>query len=609
MAVDHRLNPGPRNTVLVAVAVIAALYFGRVVLIPFALAILLCFLLTPLVILLRRWKFGRRLSVVCAVSLAFLVIGGIGVLVSLQLADLAHQLPQYQQNIQKKVHSVRVSSSGTINHVTRVVHDFSEELTPHSPPQTNPGEQQPVPVEIRRSPFSPLEMVRRILGSLINVVLTAVIVIVLTIFMLFQREDLRYRLIRLAGARRINVTTSALDDAAHRVSRYLIAQLGLNVTFGTIGGVGLYFMHVPNPILWGALAALFRYIPYLGIWLAALMPAGVALATAPGWWQPIGIILLFAGIDIGLLNLAEPVLYGNSTGISPMAILVAALFWTWLWGPIGLLLSTPMTVCLVVLGRHVPSLDFLTVLLGDEPVLGAEKRLYQRLLAMDVEEATEVAEEFLKEKKSLGALYDHVVVPALMLAEEDRHHGKLDIDRQQFIFETARSLVEDMAERADEILDSGGGERAVAEQRAEPTPVSPVVLFLPARDQADEIAGLMLARLLEQRGISCRSVSSATLDSERLEATEQSKVQIVCVSAIPPFGYLHARYLCKRLRARLPEVKIIAAVLTLGDVQELKKRQPPIPADELATSLSQAVAEVLALVPAEQRLEQTAFSS
>jgi predicted PurR-regulated permease PerM len=608
VAVDHRLNPGTRNTALVAVAVIAALYFGRVVLIPFALAILLCFLLTPLVLLLRRWKFGRRFSVVCAVSLAFLAISGLGVLVSLQMTDLAHQLPQYQQNIEKKVHSVRVSSSGAINRLSRAVHDFGEELTPPSP-KANPGEQQPVPVEIRRSPFSPLEMVRRILGSLINILLTSAIVIVLTIFMLFQREDLRYRLIRLAGSRRINVTTSALDDAAHRVSRYLVAQLGLNVAFGAIGGVGLYFMHVPNPVLWGALAAMFRYIPYLGIWLAAVMPAAVALATAPGWWQPLGILVLFGGVDICLINFAEPVLYGNSTGISPMAILVAALFWTWLWGPIGLLLSTPLTVCLVVLGRHVPSLDFLTVLLGDEPVLGAEKRLYQRLLAMDVEEATEVAEEFLKEKKSLTALYDDVVVPALMLAEEDRHHGKLDNSRQQFIFETTRSIVEDMAERADELLTPAGREQSAADRRIELSEVLPVVLFLPARDQADEIAGLMLARLLEEKGVSCRAVSSATLDSERLEATDQAKVQIVCVSAIPPFGYLHARYLCKRLRARFPEVKIIAAVLTHGDVQDLKKRQPPVPADELATSLSQAVAEVLALVPAEQRLEQTAFSS
>jgi predicted PurR-regulated permease PerM len=611
-------NPRPdassRNTTLLAVVVtVAVFYFARVVFIPFALAILFSFLLAPLVIRLRHWHFGRVTSVLSVVGLAIVVIVFIGGLVSVQLADLAHRLPEYQDNIQKKLHSVRESSSGTVNRLTRAIHDFSQELTPNVPSQTTPGEVKPVPVEIRRNAFSPLETVREILGSLINIVFTVGIVIVFVIFMLFQREDLRDRLIRLVGAGQINLTTKALDDAAHRLSRYLLVQFGLNVGFGVLAGAGLFFMGVPNPILWAVLAALLRYVPYLGIWLAAAMPAAVALATNPGWLEPLGIFGLYFGIDLLVLNFLEPLLYGNSTGISPMAILAAATFWTWLWGPIGLLLSTPLTVCLVVIGHHVPSLEFLSILLGDQPVLSPDKRFYQRLLAMDLEEATDIAEEFLKEKKSLEELYDVVIIPALILAEEDRHRGKLDPERQQFIVQNARLLVDDIGERADELM---AGTPARGKPLAESTvkttspPAEVTVLSMPARDEVDELAAIMLAQLLAKRGVGVKSVSSEALASERLEETAQGKIQIACVSAVPPYGYLHTRYLCKRLRAQFPEVKVVAAILSQGEPQDMKKREPQIPADDIVTSLRGALATVLSLLPcAKEQADQPLVSS
>ncbi|HEU5125907.1 MAG TPA: AI-2E family transporter [Verrucomicrobiae bacterium] len=605
MAADQR-NLSPKNSTLLAVVVtVAVLYFARVIFIPFALAILVSFLLAPLVIRLRHWRVGRVPSVLLVVCLAFVAMGICAVLMSSQLNDLAHNLPKYQENIQKKIHSVRDSSSGTINKIARTVHEFSEDLTPTVPAKNTPGEEKPVPVEIRRNAFSPLDAVRQILGSVINVFFTAGIVVVFVIFILLQREDLRDRFIRLIGASQINLTTKALDEAAQRVSRYLLAQLALNAGFGVLAGVGLFFIGVPNPVLWGVFAALFRYIPYLGIWLAAAMPAGVALATGPGWWEPVGIFGLYFGIDLLVLNFVEPLLYGSSTGISPLGILIAAIFWTWLWGPIGLLLATPLTVCLVVIGRYVPSLEFMSVLLGDQPVLSADKRFYQRLLAMDIEEATEIAQDFLKERKSLAELYDGVIIPALTLAEEERHRGRLDEERQKFVVENARFLVEEFGERAAELLatQSPSQSQGSSAQTRSVVPVTDpgsCVLCMPARDEADEIGALMLAQLLNATGIPAKSIS-ASLASERLEEVAHREIRLVCISAVPPFGYLHARYLTKRLRAQFPGIKIIVAVLSQGDASDMKKREPQIPADDIVTSLRQALSIAVSLAPCASR--------
>lgn len=613
VAIDNRPHASRSFTLLTIVVTVAVLYFARVVVIPFALAILVSFLLAPLVIRLRHWHFGRVPSVLSVVLLGFLILAVVGGLVSLQLADLAHKLPEYQVNMQQKLHSVRESSSGTINRLTQVVHTFSQELTPTVPPQSVPGEVKPVPVEIRRTAFSPLEFVRNILGSLLNAMFAAAIVIVMVIFMLFQREDLRDRLIRLVGAGQINLTTKALDDAAHRVSRYLLVQLGLNAAFGVLAGVGLLLMGVPNPILWGVLAAMLRYVPYLGIWVAAAMPAAVALATNPGWLEPLGIFGLYFGIDLMVINFVEPVLYGNFTGISPMAILVAAVFWTWLWGPIGLLLSTPLTVCLVVIGHHVPSMEFLSVLLGDEPVFSPEKRFYQRLLALDLDEATEVTQHFLKEKKTVVQLYDEVIIPALVMAKEDRHRGRLDHKHEQFILEGARLTVQDLGESAQPAAVNGSRKSVLPEKDSTPlieTAGEVAVICIPARDEADEIAAAMLAQLLEQHRITAKSVSAESLASERLEEVARAGVKVVCVTAVPPFAYPHARYLSKRLRQQFPDIKIIAAILNRGDAQELKKREPQIPAEEIVTSLDQALsmANSLALCSTEPP-QQTALSA
>jgi hypothetical protein len=426
------------------------------------------------------------------------------------------------------------------------------------------------------------------------------------VFMLFQREDLRDRLIRLAGAHRLNLTTTVLDDAARRVSRYLLAQLAINAGYGLVAGIALYVIGVPNPLLWGLLAALLRYIPYLGIWVAAAMPAAVAFAVEPGWVKVPIVFGVFIGIDLVMYNLVEPLLYGTSTGVSPLAILVAAVFWTWLWGPVGLLLATPLTVCVVVLGRHVPHLGFLEVMLSDEPVLSVETRVYQRLLAMDLEEATEMAEAHLR-GRSLEDVFDEVLIPVLSLAEDDRHQGKIDEARQRFVYQNARILVEDLAERADELISANGGGKS----RPAPPETSTAaalrwangtaVVCAPAHDEADAIAAFMLALLLRRRQVPVRVALPGELHGELLALVEAERPAVVCVTSVPPFGYMHVRYQCRKLKAGVPDVKVVAAFLTEGEVADIKNRKPEIPADGMASNLKSALGQALTWLEAPGR--------
>ncbi len=606
----NRPNPVSRNgtsTLLSVVLVVAVLYFARDIFIPIALAILFSFLLAPLVMRLRRWGWGRLPSVIAVVALAFVLMAIVGALMTAQLSDLGHKLPEYQHNIHQKLQSIRDSSNGVLGRLTRVIHNFDQELKPASPAQPAAGEQKPVPVEIHENELSsPLQLVPKILGSVIGMLLTGVIVVVFVIFMLLQQEDLRDRVIRLVGWRQLNLTTKALDEAGERVSRYLLAQLVVNVAYGIPAGIALYFLGVPNPILWGVMAALLRYIPYLGIWFAAIMPAAVVFAIDPSWEKPFAVFGIYVGIDLFMYNFVEPWVYGNTTGLTPLAILVAAVFWAWLWGAVGLLLAVPLTVCLAVLGRYVPSLRFLGVLLSDEEVLTPEKRFYQRLLASDVREAADIAEEFLK-GKSLEELYDGVIVPALALAEEDGMAGRLDDQLQQSVFHNARLLVEDIAPRAHDVENGSKNRRnGKAPGQEINSTGEPRVLALPARGEGDEVAALMLSQLLNARGISTKPVSAAALASERLEEASGEGLEVVCVATVVPDGYLQARYLCKRLHEQFPEMRIVAAILVRDDAGDARCRELSATGNEVAGTLSEAAKQVQALLSVP--VAQTAFS-
>jgi hypothetical protein len=433
-------------------------------------------------------------------------------------------------------------------------------------------------------------------------------VVVFVVFMLLYREDLRDRLIRLAGTGRLQLTTQAFDEAGHRVSRYLLMQLVINITYGLPVGIGLYFIGVPNPLLWGVLATLLRFVPYLGPTIAAALPIFVAFAVDPGWSKFIWTTAMFLTMELLSNNFIEPWLYGSSTGLSPVAIIFAAIFWTFLWGPVGLFLSTPLTVCLVVLGRRVPRLHFLHILLSDEPVLSTEMRFYQRLLAGDIDEALEIVEEFLKEK-TIVELYDDVFIPALILAERDRQDGALPFENEQFIFDS-------MTEMIDEYDDRDSEEQSVAtlQPRADTCADPRVkVLCLPAKDRADELAARMLTKVTGRRGITARTLPATGLSHECLEELEReqksdgarraSQPPLVFISSVPPSGLRQARYLCRRLRARVPRLKLVVGAWGVkDDLNNVKTRLTACNPDGLVTSLKQAIEQIVSLTAVTEQM-------
>jgi predicted PurR-regulated permease PerM len=599
-------------TLAVGVITIAALYFGRDVFVPMALAILLSFALGPPVVLLRRWHINRVLAVISVVILVFAAILGIGALIGSQLAQLAENLPGYQTNITEKIHSLRdtASSTGVVGRTARMLSDLGNEIAkprdkPGVAPATRPGvlapviqQQKPVPVEIRQAEPTPLQLVLQVVGPLLQPLATAGIVVVFVIFFLLQRQDLRDRFIRLAGAHDLRRTTQALDDAAHRLSRYFLIQSGINASLGVLIGTGLWVIGVPNPALWGILAMLLRFVPYIGPVIAAAFPAALAVAVDPGWsmlFWVCGLFLVAEGITGQLI---EPWLYGQSTGLSGVAVVVAAAFWTLLWGPIGLLLSTPLTMCLVVLGRYVEHFQFLEVLLGDQPALAPEESFYHRLLVDDPDEAAHQAEVFLK-NQSLSAYYDEVAIKGLALAQLDVNRGALDHAHRARIKEAVEWVIDDLSDHDDAIapaLEEGAGEVAgmppilSSEELALSWRETAVVLCVAGRGSLDEAAAAMLAQLLEKHGIGARVVPSEAVSVANLMRLDVAGVQMAFLSYLEPGSFANPRYLVRRLRRRMPQATIVDGFWTLTAQEALERDAlAATGADCVVTSLRRAV--------------------
>lgn len=606
---------------LTVVTVVAALYFAREIFIPLALAILFSFLLAPLVNRLRQWHLGRAPSVLIVVLLAFTVVGLLGELMTNQMVELTHKLPEYQQNIRKKLQSVVGGGRGIIGQGIKSVEQLRQEIMPASPTSnssqsSSEAAAKPVPVEVQNSSFSPLQVIRTVLSSLFSVMLTAFIVIVLVIFMLMEREDLRDRLIRMIGPGELNMTTQFLDDASQRVSRYLLMQLIINVGYGIPIGLGLYFIGIPNPWLWSMLTALLRYIPYAGVWIAGSMPFALAVAVDPAWTKPLLVFGLYAVVEILVANFVEPWLYGSSTGITPLAVLLSAIFWAWLWGPVGLLLSMPLTVCLTSVGRYLPNFKFLNILLGNEPVLSPGARFYQRLLAANQLDAMEVAEKYLDEK-SLLELYDQMIIPAMVLAGKDRQRGILDEDKYNLILQNIQFLVDDLSHYNDEMKlknDESEGRRPVdhaATPAPEPAAVPPLTVCLPAGEKADEIAAVMLAQLLEQKGVAAKVLPAPVVPTGKLDMVKEVKAGLVCISAVLPSGLLPARQMCKRLNSEFSELKVLVGLWgAKEEAKEFQNRFPKISVENLVSSLKQAIERILQLLyPANTETKQPAHVS
>ncbi|WP_192735861.1 AI-2E family transporter [Bradyrhizobium sp. OAE829] len=610
---------------ILAVIIISTLYFGRDIFVPVSLAILLSFVLAPLVGILQRIRVPRGLAVVSVVILAFSLIFAMGSLLATQLTQLAGDLPRYQSTISEKIQSFRDTKAGrgTLERASDMLKDLSKELDKpkDAPPSARASGAiigpnataplTPVPVEVRQPDPGALESLRTLISPLVHPLATTGIIIIFVIFILLQREDLRNRLIRLAGSSDLQRTTAALDDAARRLSRLFLTQLLLNGAFGVVIGIGLWLIEIPSAILWGILAAALRFVPYIGAVIAAAFPLALAAAVDPGWSMLLWTLALFLIVEPVTGHVLEPMVYGHSTGLSPVAVVASATFWTALWGPIGLVLATPLTVCLVVLGRHVEHLEFLDVMFGDRPALSPPEIFYQRMLAGDPTEAAEKAEEFLKER-SLASYYDEVALKGLQLAQADAERGALNQERLLKIRDAVNEFASDVSDQddrppAERIIttdaEASSAVEGVAENAAnENLPVldkdtlppdwqsEHPVLCVAGRSRLDEAAAIMLAQLSTAHGLAARVEGAEALSTTNVFRLDTTGVAVVCLVYLDVRGSAHMRYSVRRLRRKLPKATIILGCWAKEiDPATLDSLREGAKADLVATSLGEAV--------------------
>ena len=577
------------RTAVILIAVIAVLYLAREILVPLAFAITLALVLTPAVDWLRKMRLGRVPAVALVMILTIAVTGGVAWVIFNQLVGVANELPRYRQNIHNKLEAMRAPGEGALGQATKSIKDIATEvMSVEAPAPAASGDRasRPQPVQIVEKPSNELEHLRDLAQPFLGPAGEFGMVLIFSVFLLVNQKDLRNRLFRLVGLNQLNVMTQALDDATQRVSRYLLVQLLVNLCFGILCGIGLYLIGIPYAPLWGSVAGILRIVPYVGAFVSGLLPFTLALAVFDSWTYPLMVFLLFAALELVTSNFVEPWLYGIHTGISALALLLTAVFWTVLWGPAGLILSTPLTVCVVVLGRYVPEFSFLHVLLGDDDALAPEARFYQRLLAMDDREAHAVADLYLQEH-SLPQLYDAVIVPALTMAEQDRHKGALDRTREEFLFMSIKEMVVEFSERmpkADTLLADAPDERKIAQ------PSAGRVFCIPANDEADEITAAMLAQLLEQAGHASISFAADASAQDTVGLMNPGEGDTFCISALPPFAFARARTLSRELQLRYPRAKVIVGVWGFsGDTERAMQRFQPSRPARLVTSLADAV--------------------
>jgi predicted PurR-regulated permease PerM/methylmalonyl-CoA mutase cobalamin-binding subunit len=621
------------------ITAVAALYFAKEIVLPIALAILLSFLLTPLANRLESWRIPRTLSAVLVVAMSFSVLGLLGWIVTVQLVDLGRQLPENKQNLISKTKWISDTANKVLNEVSRIgkFHQPPAETTAasdqkpgaaadatapnKSQPNTKkapdlpspvaanttnvneageiletPAEREAVPVRIVGSSTSPLEFIKGWLGPILSPLATGFIVIVLTLFMLLDREQQRSRLIQLFGRSHFHETTEAVQDVAKRVGAYLRSLFLINIGYGFAIFLGLSIIGVPNAMLWGVLAFALRFLPYLGPWIAAAMPILISIATSSGWTQPLIVFGLYVLVELIVYNFVEPFVYGSVIGVSTVGILVSALFWTWLWGPIGLVLAMPMTVCLLVAARYVPQLRFITILLGDESTSSPPEHVYQRLLAFDYHEPLKRAQKHLKES-SLASYYDGVLLPALRMAEHDRQGDLLNDDQNAFVVEATEDLVQELGDEAFAAISSKVGSDAQP-----PLAISPAgsndetmtarVLCVPLHGRADEAASHMLAQLLVAEGFDVVTEGAKSLASQVVDRVADSESDVVVISAMPPLQPRDSRLLWKRLRNRYPDLPIVVGFWTSSD----NKNGLPSPDDDTVSKVATTLAEAVSLV-------------
>jgi predicted PurR-regulated permease PerM len=528
------------------VLVIGSLYWARAVFVPLALALMLTFLLQPVVAVLHRRGLGYAPAAALVVLLLALLIGAIGWVAVTQLSNLASELPRYQGNLKEKIDDLQhASQGGVFGKIQETVAELSRNFQKRQLPATGP--QEPIAVT---PPWSAL---LSYVPSFLSFLVDAGLVLVLLLFMLIAYRDLRDRLFRLVGYGRVTVTTKALDEAGRRISSALCMQTIVNGTYGSAVGLGLFCLGVPYALMWGLFAGMLRFIPYIGPTVGALMPIALSMAVFAGWLKPLLVGGLFVLLEIATNALLEPLLYGRGAGVSQVAILMSIAFWAWLWGPVGLLLATPLTVCLGVLGKYVPSLSFLEVLLSDEPVTELN-RYYQRLVAQDQDGAIEIVEELL-ETQTLLEVYEDVLIPALYYTKQDQRRDNLTAEEAHAIYQATHELIDDLS--ASKATSADAVSSVPEENTTAVLPSKIRILGCPAHDEADEVALRMLPQVLDPRRFEVEVAKVALLAAEVLSLVEQNAPTLICIGLVPPGGFAQTRYLCKRLRATFPTLPIV----------------------------------------------------
>jgi predicted PurR-regulated permease PerM len=613
--------------VVVGVVVIAALYFGKEVLLPVTVAILLSFVLSPLVRLLRRINIPRPVAVLFSVALALGTIAGIGTLVATQVVDLAGDLPRYQLTIEKKVDALHSATIGRMSQLTTRFRNAvgqtqqgQDSVTQPPKGEDSAANRTPMPVEVHQPSPDALELARRILIPVLYPLTMAGIIFVVTVFILMQQDDLRDRLIRLFGSHDLHRTTLAMDDAARRLSRFFLVQLGINAAVGLIIATVLYLLGLPSALLWGAIAGLMRFVPYIGSYIAAVGPILLAAAVDSGWLLSVAVAGLFLVTEPLAGQVAEPMLYGRSTGLSPISVVISVIFWTWLWGPVGLILATPLTLCLVVLGQHVKQLEFLNVLFGNRPALTGAESFYQRVLAGDLDELQENAEDLLK-KMSLSSYYDEIALKGLELAAHDIARGVLTMAQLERIHDIIAELVDALSDYDDveptekddqhhEAEDDQGNEaekviplkparrqatamnsgETVVEE--EPPPGSTQRLVCVAsRGLLEEAVGLMLVQILGKHRLKAEVMKHQAVSRSQIGQLRCADAAVICICYIDAGDSTsQLRYLIRRLRQRVPTARLLVAIWPSDHpVRVQKERQESLAADYYVSSVRAAV--------------------
>ncbi len=557
----------PRRITLPTLATIAAVvvivYFAKAIVLPLAIATLISFALSPLATQLRRWGVPNLPGVLAVVFLAFVVIGLFLLVVGTQLTSLAQNLPTFQANIIEKVETLQQAGSenSLLGRLGEMITTINTEIgggsraVPDGVATTDVTIAQPVPVQMVDYK-SPVAVLRDVLLPLLVPIATVGLVLVVVVFMLLERDELRDRFIRLVGSSDLHRTTQVLTEAGQRVAQYLLVQLLVNVIYAVPIGVGLYFIGVPNAILWGLLTMVLRFVPYIGSVLAAAFPLFLAFAVSPDWSAILWTLALFGVVELITSNIIEPWLYGARTGVSPLAIIVSAMFWTWLWGPLGLVVSTPLTVCLVVLGRHLPQFELFDILLGDQPVLAPHSRLYQRLLVGDVMEASVLAEESL-ETLYLAEYYSEIGIPALIIAQQDQARGVLRPEQHDSLVVSVRQMVADLAEVATDELDLASTEDGDADADNRPRVDAPVrVLCIGGRSDLDDLAAAMLAQSLTTTGAVTTVQPHTDLARRQIATFDSANLDCVVINFLDAApsraSFLHIR----RIKRALPGLRV-----------------------------------------------------